>query len=85
MGEKRQRGGSLAIAEENLLTITPLGSGQEVGRSCHVITYKNKTIMLDCGIHPGRQGLDQLPYFDAINPADIDLLIVSQYVRLQSR
>ena len=31
---------------EDLLTIQPLGSGQEVGRSCHVLKYKNKTVMV---------------------------------------
>ncbi len=33
---------------------------------------------LDCGIHPGRDGLDSLPFFDMIDPEQIDLLLVSQ-------
>jgi hypothetical protein len=35
------------------MTITPLGSGQEVGRLCHLLEFRGMTIMLDCGIHPG--------------------------------
>ena len=37
-------------AEENdLLLIRPLGAGQEVGRSCIMLEFKGKKIMLDCG------------------------------------
>lgn len=35
-----------APSEEDKLTITPLGSGNEVGRSCHIVTFKGKTIMV---------------------------------------
>jgi cleavage and polyadenylation specificity factor subunit 3 len=35
------------------MTIRPLGAGQEVGRSCHFLEFKDKKILLDCGIHPG--------------------------------
>lgn len=33
---------------------------------------------LDCGIHPGLEGMDALPYIDLIDPAEIDLLLISQ-------
>ena len=29
------------------MSVTPLGAGQEVGRSCHVIEFRGMTIMLD--------------------------------------
>ena len=36
-------------------------------------------VQLDCGIHPGRSGMDALPFFDHIDdPAELDLLLVSQ-------
>eukprot|EP01035_Chromulina_nebulosa_P022286 gene22286-28866_t len=35
------------------MTITPLGGGQEVGRSCIIVQFKGRNIMLDCGSHPG--------------------------------
>ena len=54
---------------EDTLTITPLGSGQEVGRSCHLITFRGRTVLLDCGIHPGRSGLDALPFLDTVDRA----------------
>jgi len=65
--------------ESDLLKITPLGSGQEVGRSCHILEFKGKKVMLDCGIHPGYTGLDSLPFIDDIDPAEVDLLLISHF------
>lgn len=61
------------------MEIMPLGAGQEVGRSCVVLKYRGKTIMFDCGIHPARAGISGLPFFDEIDPASIDILLISQY------
>ena len=61
------------------LEVIPLGAGNEVGRSAIIIRFKGKTVMMDCGIHPGYQGLASLPYFDTIDPASIDLLLVSHF------
>lgn len=38
-------------AEE--MVIMPLGGGQEVGRSCILLQYQGRNILLDCGCHPG--------------------------------
>ena len=40
----------------------------EVGRSCIIIKFQNKKIMLDCGIHPAFNGITSLPFFDEIEP-----------------
>jgi cleavage and polyadenylation specificity factor subunit 3 len=61
------------------LSFTPLGAGCEVGRSCHIIKFKGKTIMLDAGMHPGYTGISSLPYFDEINPSEIDLILISHF------
>ena len=34
-------------SKENILKITPLGAGSEVGRSCIILEYKNKKIMVE--------------------------------------
>ena len=65
--------------ESDLLKITPLGAGQEVGRSCIFLEFKGKKIMLDCGIHPGLNGLDALPFVDSIEADEIDLLLVTHF------
>ncbi|XP_060645949.1 cleavage and polyadenylation specificity factor 73 [Drosophila sulfurigaster albostrigata] len=65
--------------ESDLLQIKPLGAGQEVGRSCIMLEFKGKKIMLDCGIHPGLTGMDALPYVDLIEADEIDLLFISHF------
>jgi cleavage and polyadenylation specificity factor subunit 3 len=54
------------------------GAGQEVGRSCIMLEFKGKKIMLDIGIHPGHTGMEALPFVDLIEADEVDLLLVSQ-------
>ena len=61
------------------MCITPLGSGQEVGRSCHIIEFRDVKIMCDIGIHPGYDGLNGLPYLDRIELQTVDILLVSHF------
>ena len=71
--------GTVTGAESDLMVMKPLGSGQEVGRSCHFLEFKDKRILLDCGIHPGLKGEDALPFVDMIDASNIDLLLVSHF------
>ena len=61
------------------MRITPLGSGQEVGRSCHLLQFRDMTIMLDIGIHPGYDGINGLPFLDQVEPDQIDVLLVTHF------
>ncbi|XP_055958003.1 cleavage and polyadenylation specificity factor subunit 3 isoform X1 [Patella vulgata] len=65
--------------EGEQLIIQPLGAGQEVGRSCIMLSFKGKKIMLDCGIHPGMNGYASLPFLDSVDVEEIDLLLVSHF------
>ncbi|XP_015790551.1 cleavage and polyadenylation specificity factor 73 [Tetranychus urticae] len=65
--------------ENDILTIRPLGAGQEVGRSCVLLEFKDKKILLDCGIHPGLNGINALPYVDLIEAEQLDLLLISHF------
>lgn len=56
-----------------------LGGGNEVGRSCHIIQYKGKTVMLDAGQHPAYDGLSALPYFDEFDLSTVDVLLISHF------
>jgi len=64
---------------EDTMTIVPLGSGQEVGRSCHLLEFRGTTILLDCGIHPGYDGINGLPFLDKIEPESVDVLLVTHF------
>ncbi|XP_054652015.1 cleavage and polyadenylation specificity factor subunit 3 isoform X2 [Dunckerocampus dactyliophorus] len=79
MATKRKVDVAVPAEESDQLHIRPLGAGQEVGRSCIILEFKGRKIMLDCGIHPGLEGMDALPYIDLIDPAEIDLLLISHF------
>ena len=45
--QKRNAPTSIPITDENdVMKITPLGAGQEVGRSCVLLEYKEKVVMV---------------------------------------
>ncbi|KAJ6638439.1 Cleavage and polyadenylation specificity factor 73 [Pseudolycoriella hygida] len=79
MATKRKPDTQVPAEESDLLLIRPLGAGQEVGRSCIMLEFKGKSIMLDCGIHPGLSGMDALPFVDLIEADEVDLLFISHF------
>ena len=42
---------------DEYLELIPLGAGCEVGRSCMYMECKGRKILLDCGLHPAREGI----------------------------
>lgn len=61
------------------MVITPLGAGNEVGRSCVHVSYRGRAVLFDCGVHPAYSGVAALPYFDEIDPAAVDVLLVTHF------
>ncbi|XP_060536886.1 DNA polymerase epsilon catalytic subunit 1 [Cylas formicarius] len=66
------------------LKVTPLGAGQDVGRSCILLSMGNKNIMLDCGMHMGYNDERRFPDFGYITPEGpltpfIDCVIISHF------
>ena len=62
------------------MEIIPLGGGQEVGRSCIVVKYRGKIIMLDCGLHSQKVGHEALPLLDIFDDLPkVDLLLVTHF------
>ncbi|KAF9762872.1 Cleavage and polyadenylation specificity factor 73 [Nosema granulosis] len=61
------------------IKIKPLGAGCEVGRSCIVLTYGNKNIMLDCGVHPAHTGTAALPFLDLVDLSKIDAVFITHF------
>lgn len=59
--------------------ILPLGAGNEVGRSCVVANFRGLTVMFDCGVHPAHTGISSLPFFDLIDPTEIDVILITHF------
>ncbi|KAI8892803.1 beta-lactamase-like protein [Globomyces pollinis-pini] len=67
----------------NTIKVVPLGAGQDVGRSCLLLTIGNKNIMLDCGMHMGYNDHRRYPDFSYISKNDdfsiLDAIIISHF------
>ena len=48
------------------IRIVPLGAGQDVGRSCILVSIGNKNVMFDCGMHMGYNDERRFPDFNYI-------------------
>ncbi|KAL4900372.1 hypothetical protein BDW74DRAFT_162191 [Aspergillus multicolor] len=84
MAAKRKAAAMNAVDDEPVdpsdeLAFYCLGGGNEVGRSCHIIQYKGKTVMLDAGMHPAKEGFSALPFFDEFDLSTVDILLISHF------
>lgn len=61
------------------IVIKPLGAGNEAGRSCIHLKYRNKEILLDCGVHPAHTGVSSLPFLDLVDLGKIDAILVTHF------
>ncbi|KAI9672258.1 MAG: endoribonuclease ysh1 [Alyxoria varia] len=67
------------VDESDKLLFNCLGGGNEVGRSCHIIQFRGKTVMLDAGMHPAYDGQAALPFFDEFDLSTVDVLLISHF------
>ncbi|KAJ2084012.1 Integrator complex subunit 11 [Coemansia sp. RSA 988] len=66
------------------MKVVPLGAGQDVGRSCVLVTLGGKTIMFDCGMHMGYNDERRFPDFNYITTSDdftsrIDAVVITHF------
>ena len=67
------------------IRIVPLGAGQDVGRSCILVTIAGKNIMFDCGMHMGYHDERRFPDFSYISRSSknftqlIDCVIITHF------
>ncbi|KAI7683901.1 hypothetical protein KC353_g21339, partial [Hortaea werneckii] len=67
------------VDPQDELTFIALGGGNEVGRSCHILQYKGKTVMLDAGVHPAYEGFAALPFYDEFDLSTVDILLITHF------
>ncbi|KAI8373209.1 beta-lactamase-like protein [Radiomyces spectabilis] len=66
------------------IRVVPLGAGQDVGRSCILVTIGGKNVMLDCGFHMGYNDARRFPDFSYISKSGqftdvLDAVIISHF------
>ncbi len=45
----------------------PLGGGQEIGANSYLVRFNGRDILLDCGVHPKKEGFEALPDFSLLD------------------
>ncbi len=64
------------MGKNGQVTLTALGGGSEIGANCFLLNADGHNILLDCGLHPKKDGLVALPDFSFLSNAP-EAVIVS--------
>jgi cleavage and polyadenylation specificity factor subunit 3 len=60
-----------------MIKFIPLGGAGEIGANCYYLNIKGTGILLDCGMHPQKTGLEALPNFNLIEGLPVDFVLIS--------
>jgi cleavage and polyadenylation specificity factor subunit 3 len=60
-----------------MIRFIPLGGAGEIGANCYYLNIDGTGILLDCGMHPQKTGMDSLPDFDLIENLSVDFILIS--------
>lgn len=60
-----------------MIKILPLGGCDEIGASSIYLNIDGTGILLDCGIHPKKKGVESLPKFSLLEPLPLDYVFIS--------
>ncbi|MDZ7625396.1 MAG: MBL fold metallo-hydrolase [Ignavibacteriaceae bacterium] len=60
-----------------MIEFLPLGGAGEIGANCYYLNINNIGIVLDCGMHPQKTGLNSLPKFELLEDKPTDYVLIS--------
>lgn len=60
-----------------MIEFLPLGGAGEIGANCYYLNINGIGIILDCGMHPQKIGLDSLPKFELLENKPTDYVLIS--------
>ena len=60
-----------------MISFIPLGGAGEIGANSYYLNIAGTGIIIDCGMHPHKTGMDALPEFPLLEGKDIDYVIIS--------
>ena len=60
-----------------MIQFLPLGGAGEIGANCYYLNINDVGIILDCGMHPQKIGLESLPKFDLLDNKPTDYVLIS--------
>ncbi len=60
-----------------MISFLPVGGGNEIGANCYYLNFNGNGIILDCGIHPQKEGFESLPKFELLSNKSTDYVLIS--------
>lgn len=60
-----------------MIEFLPLGGAGEIGANCYYLNINGLGIILDCGMHPQKTGLESLPKFELLENKPTDYVLIS--------
>jgi len=60
-----------------MIEFLPLGGAGEIGANCYYLNINGIGIILDCGMHPQKTGLESLPKFNLLENKSTDYVLIS--------
>ena len=60
-----------------MINFVPLGGAGEIGANSYYINIAGTGIIIDCGMHPQKTGIEALPEFSLLENKDIDYVLIS--------
>ena len=60
-----------------MISFLPIGGGNEIGANSYYLNFNGNGVILDCGIHPQKTGLESLPNLDLIKDKSVDYCLIS--------
>lgn len=57
--------------------LIPIGGANEIGANCYYLNITGTGIILDCGMHPQKTGLEALPHFYLIKDLLVDYVLIT--------
>ena len=60
-----------------MIQFLPLGGAGEIGANCYYLNINGTGIILDCGMHPQKMGLDALPDFNLLKDKPLDHVLIT--------
>ena len=66
----------VSVKKSSRVTLLPIGGGREIGANSYLLQADGHDVLLDCGVHPKKEGVEALPDFSLLERAP-DVVIVS--------
>ena len=64
----------------NSVQFTPLGGIDEVGANSYLLEIDGLRLLIDCGLHPKKEGREALPKFDALKQSPHAVIISHAHI-----